>query len=226
MHFDQLVITVAGGTVEVQGLSPNLDQDLMYRLMNMAPSIVDMEDHLLPAYSYSVFDDTAVFGRTFFKGVGTAQTNLIVGPIRQLSSFRNNPALFSFISNAEGLLHNKDLECPNLPELDFADTVSRFDPVFESNRMAELAIETINEIDENGKAAVIGIEQPFRFLIPLIGLLENEHRVPFPFCVNSSYLPKNEQFKLLVFPSVSSSLLQKLEDAEYRALELSEFAHV
>ena len=227
MLVEQLVTSVATGTVKVQGLSPNLDEALMYHLMNLAPSCSDLEDHHLPAYIYAKSaDGRPVFGRAYFKGISTAQTNFIIGQADHLQTFRNNPALFTFISCAEGLLHNKSPECPSLPMIDYGDGRSRFDPVFEIAEVEELANKTIQEVESCGSVAVLGIPHPFRFLIPLFGLIGEDERLDMTFSVNSSYLPKDETINLFVFPTISNTLIQHLEENEIRALTIRDVMNV
>ena len=218
MLFEQLVTTVAARMVEVQGLSPNLDQDLMYRLMNMAPACADLEDHYLPAYTCLCVQNRFVAGRSYFKGCATAQSNYIIGPGDQLPNFKNNPALFTFLANAEGIMHDKLQYCPTLPELDYEHGASRFAPVFASPTFSELAETVIETIEHDGRVAVVGIQKPFRFLIHLYNMVPEDQRSRLSCRVNSSYLPKDEEIKLFVFPSSSSSLLKKLEAAEIRVI--------
>ena len=227
MLVEQLVTTVTDRRVEVKGLTPHLDQDLMYRLMNLAPSYSDLEDHQLSAYLYFCSENRdAVFGRTYYKEASaqssSTQSNFIVSNTDNLAKFRNNPALFTFNACAEGLLHDKDQHCPQMPELDFRSGESRFEPVFENKRFQLLAEATIQEIEKHGRAAVLGISKPFRFLIPFLSMMDEDTRIELNYSINSRYLPKDEILNLLVFPSISSSLLQHLEDSGIGTLSLGD----
>ena len=226
MHFEQLVTTVADGSVDVQGLTPELDQDLMYRLMKMAPACDDMEDHYFPAYTCLCIKNRFIVGRSFLENTEKTQTNYIIGSGDQLPNFKNNPALFAFIANAEGLLHDKRKDCPKLPVLDFEHGASRFAPVFENDAVAELAKMTLETIEKSERVAVLGIKNPFRFLVPLYNMLPNDRRSQLSCSVNSSLQPKDDQLELFVFPSTSRTLLEKLEAANINTISLRDLAKV
>ena len=220
---EQLVARVSPGRVSAQGLTPELDQELMYRLMNLPPAALDFEDYKLPAYQYfcSENDDVA-FSRSFVTEAESCQTNFIVGKTDDLKRFRDNPALFNFIAGAHGLFHDEDRFFPDLPELDFSAGQSQFMPVFEDDQAEQLAQATLAAIENYGQVAVFGVRHPFRFLIPALDLMDVEQRLSLKYSVNSAYLPKTEVFNLMVFPTMSSAVLNRLDEAKIKTLSIKQ----
>ena len=150
------------------------------------------------------------------------QTNFIIGKTADLEKFRNNPALFNFIAGAHGLFHDKDRFFPDMPELDFSNGQSQFLPVFEDDQARQLAEATFDAIEEYGQVAVFGVKHPFRFLIPVLDLMDVEQRLKMKYSVNSAYLPKTEVFNLMVFPTMSSTVLDRMDEAKIKTLSLKQ----
>lgn len=225
MFVGQAVVLDTGYSKKPIGRSRGIDDQLSAQLLKLAPSPATLVNHRKGCLEFSSLkSDLIVLSRTVFARQQTesgieqgAVTRFVVADRQQLAGFSDNPALFAFHVQSEGLLHFCGKLTTILEEIRLPNRgISSLGDCHHAVSASESA-RIMRAIEIHKKAAIIGVPEALVFLAGLLSHFQPARRVAISFSIGSLF-SESRSFELLLYPEFNDRIKRKLVNSQIRTI--------